>query len=328
LFLVKPESLVRKEEMSDLISSLRASFGEPPDTSTIEGIKAYTELWVSGEQGADSVHLLSAYQEMIDKLVQAVLDTEAELAQTGQTDESLAQPVGRSIQAYQQLQDILKELKKAVSEHNFKEARSLLSEMQEAANFLKEAQQDLTNWVRRDVLRCPRCGGTGQDPCPSCGLVLMSLDPSGGVQTHDSPMDLPPEFGDLYSAVLAIRDGKLSLTKLGQALPKVEKNVNSFLASVQAASKSTQQESQNLVQGEACLQEMKAGLHRLRDTLNSRSMIDLQQGWIQLFKGASRLQEIRRSLLREFGGEQGREVADREEAFQTKQDSVSWSNDD
>ena len=41
--------------MTDLISSLRESFGAPPDTSTIKGIKSYTEFWISGEQGAKGI---------------------------------------------------------------------------------------------------------------------------------------------------------------------------------------------------------------------------------------------------------------------------------
>jgi rubrerythrin len=311
--------------MADLISSLRESFGEPPETNTIKGIKAYAELWVAGEQSADSAHLKSSCQQMIHRLIQAVLDTEAELAQTGRTDESLAEPVENSIQAYEQLQEVLKDLITAVSGRNRKEARNLLVEMQEAADFLEQAQNDLTSWVQQDVLRCPRCGSTEPDPCPSCGLLLMYLDPAGGVQTNDSSTTLPPEFSELHSSVTAIRDGKVSLAQLGQALPKVEKSVNAFLASVQAAS--NQEQSQNLVQGEECLLKMKSGVNQLRDTLKTRRVVDLQQGWVQLFKGASELQDIRRKLLREFGGEKGRDVADQEEALQSNQDKISWSND-
>ena len=314
--------------MTDLISSLRESFGAPPDTSTIKGIKSYTEFWISGEQGATSEHLADACKQMINILAQAIVDTEAELATTGRTHDSLADPVERSLQAYERLQEILADLQEAVVSRQRDEARELLVEMQEAADFLRESQLDLQEWVSKDVLRCPRCGGTEADPCPACGLLLMYLDPEGGANVaNDASVSLPQEFGALYSAFLEIRDGKTSLAKLKAVLPKAERSVNSFLASVQAA-RTQNQDSSNLVDGETHLLEMKDGLSILRATLTSRRITELQDGWLKLFRGAAGLQSTRLALLEEFGGEEGREMAKKVKESRTNLDSVSWSNDD
>lgn len=310
--------------MSDLISSLRENFGAPPDTTTIKGIGQYAELWIAGEENVESNQLKLACERMMNSLTQAILDTEAELATTGKTHESLAEPVERSLQAYERLREILGDLKTVSGAQQRAEARTLLTEMRDAADFLREAQADLEDWVLEDVLRCPRCGSTERDPCGECGLQLMYLDPAGGTQASDGSVNLPREFADLYSAFLAIRDGKVSLSKLAQALPKVERNVNAFLAAVQAASQQNR-ESQNLASGEACLEEMKAGTAGLRAALHSRRMTDLQEGWLRLFRGAAQLQEIRRDLLMEFGGEEGRNLAAGEIAAQGGLDGFSGS---
>lgn len=314
--------------MTDLISSLRESFGAPPDTSTIKGIKSYTEFWISGEQSATSEHLADACEQMINTLAQAIVDTEAELATTGRTHDSLADPVERSIQAYERLQEILADLQDVAVSRQRDEARELLVEMQEAADFLRESQLDLQEWVSKDVLRCPRCGGTEADPCPACGLLLMYLDPEGGASVaNDASVSLPQEFGALYSAFLEIRDGKTSLAKLKAVLPKAERSVNAFLASVQAA-RTQNQDSSNLIDGETHLLEMKDGLSILRATLTSRRITELQDGWLKLFRGAAGLQSTRLALLEEFGGEEGREMAKKVKESRTNLDSVSWSNDD
>lgn len=313
--------------MTDLISSLRESFGALPDTSTIKGIKSYTELWIAGEQETSSRHLAQACQQMIHVLEQAVADTESELATTGRTHDSLADPVERSIQAYEQLQEILSDLKTSALLKQPEKAKELLLEMQDAADFLKEAQVELEGWVKEDILRCPRCGSSEADPCPSCNLLLVYLDPQRGSNANDPSVSLPQEFGVLYSAFLGIRDGKISLSKLGEALNVPERSVNAFLASVQAALKQNP-ESHNLVKGEELLLQMKAGLSTLRSTLTSRRITDLQAGWLQLFRGAAELQGIRLALLEEFGGDEGRRMAAEEKGSQGGLDSVSWSNDD
>lgn len=313
--------------MTDFIASLRENFGAPPDTSTIKGIKKYAELWTAGEQNATSDHLGTACEQMINTLTQAIVDTEADLATTGQTHDSLAEPVERTIQAYERLQEILQDLRKVVRSRQRAEATGLLLELQEAADFLREAQSDLQDWVSRDVLRCPRCGSTEADPCRTCGLLLMYLDPNGGTNASDPSVVLPPEFAELYSVFLDVRDGKVSLTQLGRVLPKGEQSVNAFLASVQAAL-TQNQDSSNLAQGEACLLEMKDGLATLRSALTSRRIVELQAGWLQFFRSAAKLMETRLALLEEFGGEAGRKAVEQDRKSQIGHDSVSWSRDD
>ena len=312
--------------MTDLIANLRDNFGAPPDTSTIKGIQRYGEMWLSEEETVNSLEFKRACESMMGVLGRAITATEADLEQTGATHQSLSDPGERSIEAYERLREVLGDLVDTVGAEDRARAKGLLDELSEAADFLAQAQDDMEAWVRDEVLRCPRCGSVESDPCPSCGLQLMFLDPSGGLKAGDASVALPPEFGRLYSAVANIRDGKLSLHRLEEVVPAVEKSVNFFLASVSAARQ--QNPSENLGRGEECLLGMKAGLAKLRETLVSRKMTDLQEGWIQVFRGAVELQEIRRDLLQEFGGEEGRQMASRERETQAEQDSISLSRDE
>ena len=313
--------------MTDLIANLRDNFGAPPDTSTVKGITRYCEMWIAGEDTVNSVELRHSCEAMVKTLSQAIEATESDLRKTGPTHESLADPVERSIQAYERLQEIFQDLMDAAASEKRESAVSLLRQLKQASDFLEQAQKDMENWVERDILRCPRCGSPESDPCKKCELPLMYMDPSGGLKSQDASATLPPEFGRLYSAVATIRDGEVSVEELGTVLPPVEKNVNTFLASVKAARQQNQQ-SQNLEQSEECLHEMKAGLEILRATLSSRRMTDLQHGWQQVFRGAARLQVTRRNLLEEFGGEEGQRVAARERVSETKHDSVSLSHEE
>jgi len=313
--------------MTDLIANLRDNFGAPPDTSTVKGITRYCEMWIADEAAVNSSELMRSCEAMIKMLSQAIEATESDLEKTGPTHESLADPVERSIQAYERLQETLRELKEVVGAEGRAKAESLLEELRQASDVLHQAQMDMEHWVRQEIPRCPRCGSDEADPCPNCGLQLMYLDPSGGIKVKDASANLPPEFGRLYSAITTIRDGEVSLEKLGTVLPPVEKSVNTFLASVSAA-RQQNQESQNLEQSEECLREIKAGLELLRATLSSRRITDLQKGWLQVFRSAVELQDIRRSLLEEFGGAEGREIAARERESQTKHDTISLSHEE
>lgn len=286
--------------MSDLLSTLRENYELEPDLSTIKGILKFTELWLSGKQDADPTQLCSACAKMDTVLAQAVADTQADLSTTGKTHRNLAKPVEDMVKAYRQLQEILLDLGEAADKQDTEEAGHLLGELRESADFLRGAQEDLERWLQDDRPRCPRCGAFEHDPCPSCGLQLMHLDSSGGSEIELTPTSLPSEFTKLYAAIFDIRDGKVSLSRLFDVLPTVERNMDLLLSTLRAAQRQNDQ-SGNLAAGEACLMEIRSGLTALRAAADSRRMTELQQAWIQVFREAARMQEIRRSLIEEFG---------------------------
>ena len=100
--------------MTDLIANLRDNFGAPPDTSTIKGIQRYGEMWLSEEESVKSLEFKRACESMMDVLGRAITATEADLEQTGVTHQSLADPVEKSIEAYERLREVLGDLVDAV----------------------------------------------------------------------------------------------------------------------------------------------------------------------------------------------------------------------
>lgn len=294
--------------MTDFLANLRENFTELPDTSTIKGIRIYTEMWLDNNSLTNPEQLENACREMLGALDRAIVATEKDLESTGETHESLADPVERSIEAYEQLKEVLEDMAEAVHRRDSDEVRELLEEMNEGALFLKEAQNDLDSWVQNPVLRCPRCGSEEQDPCPSCDLELLVLDPKGGVGPSDRSALLPQEYGELYTCYNEIRSGQRRLSSLDNALSPLEKKANSY-SNLLSASISTAPPSQKLQESLDTSRALQEGLKQMRDSLSTRKVTDLQDGWLLVFRNAVRSQRLRLDLLEELGGEEGAERA-------------------
>jgi hypothetical protein len=313
--------------MTDRIKILRETFGTAPDTSTIKGIKLYTQLWLDRESVATTEGLERACRQMVGTLGGAILATEQDLKSTGQTDDSLADPVERSIEAYERLKEILSEMAEAVVKSETEEVAELLSDLDEAAEFLREAQEELNAWLEEPVLRCPRCGASDQDPCSVCHLELLYPDPKGGRGAGDQSALLPSEFGVVFDAYMAVRNGERTLSELIRVLPSIEKTLGSYTAIVNA-SLMEKPESSTLRNTRDTLAELKRGIQIIRGTGSTRSMTDLQDGWLLVFRNAVSLQDHRLALMEELGGQVGQEQAAKERAAVVQQDSFSFSRED
>ena len=295
--------------MSDFLSSLRENYGALPDTSTVRGIGDYADLWLSGEERTSARDLELACQSMISLLGEVILDTKASLATTGPTHDDLADPMERTLLAYERLQEVLEDLMEVVSLENRDEARILVEEMREANDFLREAAEDLERWQKEDKLRCPKCGSVESDPCKACGVQLVYIDTgTGSEDVSFSRADLPREYGDLYKSVMAVLDGRISLSKLAGPLQKVERSVDSLLAKTNVVVRQ-KPESASAGQCQECLHRLKSGLNLIANSLESRRIVDLRQGWDLVFEEAARFESLRLELLAEAGGEAGRILA-------------------
>ena len=292
--------------MSDILSSLRENYGMLPDTSTVRGIGAYTELWLSGEERANTQDLRQACESMIRLLAEVILDTKASLADTGETHDDLADPMERTLIAYERLKEVLEDLNEVVVTEDRDGAKVLLEEMREANDFLREAADDLEKWQRQDTLRCPKCGSVEFDPCKACEVQLVYIDVDAGSETEASfsRADLPNEYGNLYKGVLAVLDGRLSLSKLADPLQRVDRSVNSLLANMSVVVRQNP-DAASANKCQECLNQLKSGLTLIENSLESRRIAELRKGWDLVFEQAARFETLRLELLAEAGGEAG-----------------------
>ena len=304
-------------------STLRNAFGVAPDTSTITGIGSYTSFWLDGDESAFSTHLEEACLQMATTLQQAVLATEADLEKTGPTDEMLADPTIRCVEAYERLKEVVLDMAAAVKEEDRVLTKDLLEELNEAADFLAEAQGDLEAWLSEPVLRCPRCGGEEADPCPQCGLELLIPDPQGGMGVREQSVLLPQEYGQVLDAYVAVRNGEQTLSVLIRRLPLIEKTLAKHSTLINA-SLQAEPENRILLDTKATLANIQTGIQTIRETLQTRRMTDLQAGWLQVYQNAAKLEELRLELLEDLGGEEGEARAAQERAAARNQDSVSF----
>ena len=313
--------------MTDPISKLRETYGTAPETTTLKGITEYTKLWLAGEASATSSGLLKATAEMNQELDKAILATEQDLAQTGETDESLADPVERCIEAYASLKEILQDVADHVMKEERPEVKECLEELEEACDFLREAKTDLDEWLGAPVPRCPKCGSDEADPCPACGLELMIADPTGGAGVASQSALLPQEYSQFFRLYTDVRNGVKTLSLLIASLPSIEAQVSPLFTLVQAALVKSK-ESTDLKDTLEALNAIRSGLETIRQTQTTRKMVDLQDGWLQVFRSAIRLQRLRLALMEELGGDAGRAQAAQERAAASQHDSVSLSREE
>ena len=297
------------------------------DLSTINGIIRYLKLWLESDPSTSTDSLKQGCMKMADILNAAISETDLELSQTGDTDESLAEPVESCILAYERLRDIVLDIAESASQGTGEAIRDFLNELEEAAEFLRRAQEELHTWLQAPITRCPRCGGQDGDPCPICHLELLFPDPQGGTESKFRSALLPQAYGPIFDAYTAVRNGEKTLSELIRLLPPVERDIREFIASV-TASLSQQPDSASLIQARDTLVELNDGLRQIRKTWESRKMTDLQDGWAKVFRSAVRFERLRLELLEEFGGEQGLAKVSQERSQLSQQDSVSISFDD
>ena len=292
------------------------------DLSTINGIIRYLKLWLESDPSTSTDSLKQGCMKMADILNAAISETDLELSRTGDTDESLAEPVESCILAYERLRDIVLDIAESASQGTGEAIRDFLNELEEAAEFLRRAQEELHTWLQAPITRCPRCGGQEGDPCPICHLELLFPDPQGGTESKFRSALLPQAYGPIFDAYTAVRNGEKTLSELIRLLPPVERDIREFIASV-TASLRQQPDSASLIQARDTLVELNDGLRQIRKTWESRKMTDLQDGWAKVFRSAVRFERLRLELLEEFGGEQGQAKVSQERRQLAQQDSVS-----
>jgi hypothetical protein len=312
-------------QMDNQFSDIRKAFGVAPDTSTIKGIVSYTSLWLEKSESASVSGLVNGCTQMSATLYSAIVATEAELKETGETDETLADPTMRCLEAYERLREVVQDMAKAARKEDRPVVKELLDELKEAADYLAEAQDDLDAWLQEPVLRCPRCGTDEADPCQVCGLELLIPDPQGGMGVREQSVVLPQEYGQVLEAYVAVRNGEMTLSELIRRLPLIEKGVSQHLALVSATLRE-KSDNQTLIDTKAILENIRAGVQTIRGTRETRRMTDLQDGWLQILSNAGKLQDLRLDLLDELGGEEGQARAARERASKRQQDSFSFGS--
>lgn len=306
--------------------ALRKAYGFP-ETSTIKGLIRYLKRWIERDESAPSDGLVSGCREMARKLEIARIDTQRELKTTGETDAELSEPVLRSIEAYQEIKEIVLDIANLAESREREGTQELLEELEDAAQYLKEAQEDLVDWLSHPTLRCPRCGAADEDPCPSCALELLYPNPNGGSGAKDPAAYLPQEYGAMFQAYISVRDGELTLSHaLERTSPAVKRNVDGLTTMVNA-SLVKDPESETLLETQQTLASLAEGLERMNGTRYTRKMADLQDGWLMVFRNAVKLEELRHSLLEEFGGEADRAQVREEKSSRLQQDRVHINGD-
>ena len=139
---------------------------------TLKGLIKALIPWLNGSGSQGSAELVAACKQMAGVLAKARLDTEADLKKSGLDDE-LAAPLRQTMEAYADMVQAVASLVKSVAAEDRKQSRRWLVALQTAARSLLAADAEMQTRLEGSSLRCPSCGASDIDPCPTCGLELV-----------------------------------------------------------------------------------------------------------------------------------------------------------
>lgn len=200
-------------------------------------------------------------------------------------------------------------LEEAVRAEDHHGSAALLDSLEAVARRVGDAGRAMTTWLQAPVSRCPRCGARGEPVCKTCGLDLLIPDPEHALNRNLRSAVLPPTFAGVYRAYTAAISGEGSLQTLYASLDGLEAEMQEkrgyavaygrYMDSVAA---------ERLV---ATLEEVLAGVERMRRVTETRRMRDLNAGWELIFGSGQRVDTDTSGVLEEAGREGAEHVVHR-----------------
>lgn len=313
--------------MNPLFSALQetyASEGDLPleNTSTVKGLMAYARRWLTGAVPADD--LRPALHTMRARIQQAAVDTKADLDKAGTLDPALRDPVERSYEGYLAIGDALDEMLEALDANAAPLFKQSLSMLEDVSEEMSAAQREIKLWMFGTDPRCPKCGISDESQrCKGCDLDFLIPDVDAAMDQSQRTGFLRQEYLDVFKAYVGVISGECRLPRLWAALNPLEELLGQFhaLAGQIMSVEGGADVGRAL---EACLEDSLDGIDRMRMAAESRQMIDLNQGWNQIFDSALHLQHIVPELARTAGQE---DTAHSVQAQMGSTDSISISGD-
>lgn len=182
--------------------------------------------------------------------------------------------------------ECLEALRDAVQEEEKEAVKEALLELEEAAAETRDAQAALDSWVRAPIARCPKCGCSGSERCPTCKTECLVPDPD--FEELELPESLGPSQLRVLESYLAVLRGDGTLEQLEPALQELEDTLAQLLSLAQRA----EDELPGAKRVPALVERSGEGIASMRRARASRRMGDLNHGWKLILEGALEMQRI------------------------------------
>lgn len=271
--------------------------GTPPGTT--RELLDQGRQWA--EEGGDPAALLMGVRNLRGQAARSHEATVKDLQTNPRLHPELREPMESSRDGFAGMEAALRDLETALEREDRDGAATLLDELEAAARRVGDAGRAMKAWLEAPVPRCPRCGATGAADCPSCGLDLLIPDPDHARNPTLKSAVLPPAFGGVYLAYVAAISGEVPLEALFEALDALDAEMREKRG--YAAVYGRRMESEAAERLVATVDEVLAGIERMRQVAHTRRMRDLHEGWDMIFGSGKRVVSDTAEVLDEGGRE-------------------------
>lgn len=274
---------------SGYLDNLISSFGdkpEGPDPGRLDGLIQFMRNSLTGDAPSLPLHL----ERMRARLREAHRDRQNQLeGRRGGLNPELTALLERNVASCAELESALARFAETPSEEQLQVCQSRVEE------FYSTSDQ-LSALGRSSVPLCPRCGSSGTEPsCPSCQLDRLTPDPDFAEEEWEQA-EVNPDFHAVYRAYTDVVEGKAGLRPLGQALQGLEFTLLEAQALLEQSVEEHPDDSEraDLLRS---VQGALEGVQRMHSVQQNRSTRELNQGWVQVFRGAATISRLLPELL-------------------------------
>lgn len=275
----------------------RNGAGTPP--STTRELLDQGRQWA--EEGGDPAALLIGVRNFRGQAARSHEATGKDLETNPRLHPELREPMESSRDGFAAMEAALGKLEEAIGSEERESAAALLDELEAAARQVGDAGRAMKAWLEAPVPRCPRCGATGTYQCEACGLDLLIPDADHARNPTLKSAVLPPAFGGVYRAYVAAISGEVPLETLFEAIDALDAEMREKRG--YAAVYGRRMESEAAERLVATVDEVLAGIERMRQVAHTRRMRDLHVGWDMIFGSGKRVVSDTAEVLHEGGRE-------------------------
>lgn len=253
--------------------------------------------WVEGSH--EGVNLLSGVRAVRGKAAGSRDATAADLNGNLAMDPGLRGPMERSYDGFVRMEECLAMLEELVEAGDRGSTPSVLVALEAAGKEVGAAGREMKAWLEEPVARCPRCGSRGESPCSLCGLDLLIPDAEHALNSTFKSAVLPPAFGAVYHAYLAVLGGEARLEVLFSSLDALESDMQTKRRHAEVYGRNAESEAAGKLID--TVDEVLAGVDRMRRVAHTRAMRDLNAGWDLIFGSGRRVGSDVTRVLEEGG---------------------------
>lgn len=273
--------------MAGFVSNLVAALGgegEGPDPNKLDGLQECARQFLDG--GEFSREEIEGYfHTMRERIQEAHRDRHGALeGRRAQLDTGLVELIESNLAAYVRVDAALEAFLEALDQDE-DACRAALEGLGEAAGQLRETSARIAELSGGSVALCPRCGSAGPEPlCPACAVDRLIPDPDFAHEEFEQAV-VSQEVKAVFDAYVEVVEGRAPLATLSSALQSLEFSLLEAQALAEQALEENPEHpgQQQLVQAVNGALE---GVNRMHAVTENRSTRELNQGWIQVFRGA------------------------------------------